>query len=83
MRVSLSGSGTITITAHVTDETGIARVGPGFFQPVQLQHISGTEQNGIYQATFTFTRAAYDRILPFCSPKYKYESKYCVTNFRE
>jgi hypothetical protein len=42
-------------------------VGPGFFQPLQLPLVSGTAQNGIYQATFTFTQSAYDRILPYYS----------------
>jgi hypothetical protein len=70
MRVSLSSDGgTITITAHVTDTTGVQRVGvfiqdqcggsPGFFQSLpSLSLISGTPQDGIYQSTFTFPASA-------------------------
>jgi hypothetical protein len=77
MRVSLSSGGTITIAVHVTDQTGVelvgafiqdqCGVGPGFFQSLQLPLVSGTAQDGVYQATFTFTQSAYDRILPYCS----------------
>jgi hypothetical protein len=70
MRVSLSSDGgTITITAHVTDTTGVQRVGvfiqdqcggsPGFFQSLpSLSLISGTPQDGIYKSTFTFPASA-------------------------
>jgi hypothetical protein len=69
MRVSLSSDGgTITITAHVADATGVQRVGvfiqdqcggsPGFFQSLPLSLVSGTPQEGIYQSTFTFPASA-------------------------
>lgn len=75
-RVSFSGGGTITITAHVTDATGVQRVGvfvqdecggsPGFFQSFELSRISGTSTGGTYQASFTFPESALN-VNHFCN----------------
>lgn len=80
--VSLSSGGTITISAHVTDAAGIQRVGvfiqdecggsPGFFQALTLPLVSGTPQDGIYQATFTFPSSALN-VNHFCDPNLAFQ----------
>ena len=75
-RVSFSSGGTITITAHVTDATGVQRVevviqdecsgSPGFFHSMELPRVSGTATDGIYQSTFTITESALD-VNHFCN----------------
>jgi hypothetical protein len=81
-RVSFSSGGTITITAHVTDATGVQRVGvfiqdecggsPGFFQSFELTRVSGTATDGIYQATFTFPESALN-VNHFCNPNLAFQ----------
>lgn len=82
--------GTITITAHLTDQTGVgptpAQVqsgsgftgagifiqsecdeSPGFFQALPLHLVSGTLQDGVWQATFTFPASALN-VSHSCNP---------------
>ena len=81
-RVSFSSGGTITITAHVTDATGVQRVGvfiqdecggsPGFFRSFELTRVSGTATDGTYQATFTFPESALN-VNHFCNPNLAFQ----------
>jgi hypothetical protein len=81
-RVIFSSGGTITITAHVTDATGVQRVGvfiqdecggsPGFFRSFELTRVSGTATDGIYQATFTFPESALN-VNHFCNPNLAFQ----------
>jgi hypothetical protein len=88
-RVSFSSGGTITITAHVTDATGVQRVGvfiqdecggsPGFFQSLELPLVTGTSTDGTYQSTFTFPESALD-VNHFCNPNLAFQIGGVVTD---
>jgi hypothetical protein len=88
-RVSFSSGGTITITAHVTDATGVQRVGvfiqdecggsPGFFQSFELPRVAGTLRDGTYQSTFTFPESALD-VNHFCNPNLAFQIGGVVTD---
>ena len=87
--------GTITITAHLTDKTGVGPTpeqvqsgsgftgagvfiqdecggSPGFFQAVPLHLVSGTPQDGVWQATFTFPATALN-VDHFCNTNLAFE----------
>jgi hypothetical protein len=88
-RVSFSSGGTITITAHVTDATGVQRVGvfiqdecggsPGFFQTLELPLVTGTSTDGTYQRTFTFPESALG-VNHFCNPNLAFQIGGLVTD---
>ena len=88
-RVIFSSGGTITITAHVTDATGVQRVGvfiqdecggsPGFFRSFELPLVSGTSKDGIYQSTFTFPESALG-VNHFCNPNLAFQIGGVVTD---
>jgi hypothetical protein len=88
-RVSFSSGGTITITANVTDATGVQRVGvfiqdecggsPGFFQSLELPLVTGTSTDGTYQSTFTFPESALG-VNHFCNPNLAFQIGGLVTD---